>query len=147
MSKDRPRKILNQLFVMAQDVPPVSKSRIMAALYLRNNIIAYGSNEAKTHPMAARYAKHPEATSLHAEISCIRNALKRIDLNTLAKCTLYVARAKKLITGDFVWGMAKPCSGCSDAIITFNIPKVIYTMDDYHIGSYSNKNGVFCDFH
>lgn len=134
-TKDRPRKIIKDLYIMAQDVSPVSRARIVACLVYKNKIIAYGTNELKSHPMAARFSKHPEAIYLHAEVSAIRNALSRYDPKIIAKSTLYVARAKQTSDGDFVYGMAKPCSGCSSAISFFGIKTVYYTNgDEDHIG-------------
>jgi len=132
-SKDRPRKIIEQLYVMAQDVAPVSRARIVACLVYKNKIISYGTNELKSHPMAARFSKHPEA--IHAEVAAIRNALSRYDSKIISKSTLYIARAKQTTDGDFVHGMAKPCSGCDGAILFFGIKKVFYTTgDESHLG-------------
>lgn len=128
MANDRTRKIINHLFTLAQDVQPVSRARIVSAIVHRNKIIAYGFNQLKTHPMAARFSKHPEARFLHAEVAAIRNCINKHGSDVLKKSSLIVARAKQTNVGDkFYWGMAKPCSGCSNAISTFKIPTVIYT--------------------
>lgn len=142
MTTDRTRKIINQLFTLAQDVDPVSRARIVAAIVYKNKIIAYGFNQLKTHPMAARFSKHPEARFLHAEVAAIRNCINKYGSDILKKSTLYVARAKqKDENNDFFWGMAKPCSGCSRAIHTFKIPTVVYTTN------HENEIGViFNDF-
>jgi deoxycytidylate deaminase len=130
--------MLNQLFMIAQDVVPVSRARIVAALVYKNKIVSVGVNEMKTHPMAAKFSKHPEAKYLHAEISAIRNCINRHGVEIIKKSTLYIARAKHIenaITDEFVWGLAKPCSGCEQAILEFGIKKVIYTTDEQnHIG-------------
>lgn len=134
---DRPqRKIIDQLFNMAQDVHPVSKARVVAALVYKNKIVSYGFNQRKTHPLAAKFCKNPEANMLHAEVHCIRNAINKYGVDFLKKCTMYVARAKlKNDRETFEWGMAKPCSGCSSAIVKFGIKKVIYTTNTHnHVG-------------
>lgn len=135
MSNVRPTKILKHLFMLAQDVAPVSRARIVAALVYKNKIISYGTNVNKTHPMAAKYCKHPEAQFLHAEPACIKNALRTYDMSIISKSTLYIARAKLDREFEFVVGMAKPCKGCEGAIKAFNIKKVVYTTDmPAHIG-------------
>lgn len=129
MVGDRSRNIIHQLFLLAQAVPPVSRARVAAALVYKNKFISYGFNQFKTHPLAAKFSKHPEANYLHAEVDCIRNAINLRGVDILKKSILYVARAKQTCTGDFIWGMSKPCLGCTAAIQTFQIPKVIYTTD------------------
>ena len=142
MTLNKPRKILNNLFDLAQDVQPVSRARIVAAIMYRNKIIAYGFNQLKTHPMAVRFGRHPEARFLHAEVSAISNCIRKYGPDILKKSTLFVARAKQNDEGsEFYWGMAKPCIGCSKAIATFKIPTVIYTTNN------ENEIGViFNDF-
>lgn len=136
MISSRMRKILDQLFLMAQDVAPVSKSRIVACLVHKNKIIAYGVNQNKTHPMAAHYGIRPDAQTLHAEISCMRNAINKYGPDILSKCTLVVARAKSSDpVGEYHWGMAKPCKGCEAAVVEFGIKQVIYTTNSHgHVG-------------
>lgn len=136
MKEDRQYKVASQLFELAQDIVPVSRARVVAALVHKNKIIAHGWNQHKTHPMAAQFSRHPEAKCLHAEIACIRNAINRRGVDILKKSTLYIVRAKydtKL--EDFVWGMAKPCSGCMDAILTFEIPQIVYSTDTHNTAS------------
>lgn len=136
MTTDRTYKIIKNLFGLAQDVEPVSRARIVAAIVHRNKVISYGFNQFKTHPMAARFSKHPEARYLHAEVAAIRNCIKKHGPDVLQKSSLFVVRAKQRNEGsDFYWGMAKPCIGCSMAITTFKIPTVIYTTNiDNEIG-------------
>ena len=134
--KDRPhRKIIDQLFILAQDVVPVSKARVVAALVYKNKIVSFGFNQTKTHPMAAKFSKHPEAIKLHAEVDCIRNAINKYGVDFLKKCTLYVVRAKLRNDREtFEYGMAKPCPGCEGAIRKFGIKTAIYTTNTNHIG-------------
>lgn len=129
MTKDRPYKILNQLFLLAQDVPPVSKARVVAGIVHKNKVIAYGTNQHKTHPMAAKFGKHEEAKCLHAEIAALINAINRYGVYILKKSTMYVARARNTIaqSDEFSWGMAKPCIGCERGIRQFGIKTAYYT--------------------
>lgn len=111
---------------------PVSRSRIAALLVHRNEIIAVGYNKMKSHPMAKRFQKHEEALYLHAEIDCIKNALRIVDVDYLSKCTMYVLRVKHPENDNkkFIRGMAKPCCGCAMAIETFGIKKVYFTTNE-----------------
>ena len=132
---DKHSKILNNLFLMARDNDPVGSSRLAAAIVLKNRVIAYGFNQAKTHPFQAQHAKNDDAIFWHAETNVIHNALKQVSEDDLKKATLYVARAKHPENKDgWIWGNSKPCCGCSDCINKHKIKRVIYTMDD--IGHY-----------
>lgn len=118
-------KHLNTLEKVADAQPVTGGARIAAALVIRNDVIAVGYNQRKTHPFQDRFKKNEEAIYLHAETDCIKNALKNIDQEKLSKATLYICRIKK--NGD--WGLAKPCRGCMKAIATFNIQNVVYSTD------------------
>lgn len=131
MISDRTKNLLDDMFIIAQDLPLVYKARIVASLVHKGKVIAIGTNQYKTHPMAAKFAHHPSATSLHAEVACIRNAINRHGTEILKKSTLHVVRAKTTPSREeFVHGLAKPCSGCERAIRTFEIPEVIYSTDE-----------------
>ena len=134
MNTDRDRRIINNLFRLAQDIEPIKSSRLAACLVLKNNIIGFGFSQMKSHPFQAEFAKNEEAIYLHAETDAIKNALKRVSQDDVARSTLYVARAKMHIdTKKWMYGLAKPCPGCARAIATFDIQKVVYTLegDDY----------------
>jgi len=113
-----------------------SNIRFAAAVVYRNKIISVGYNRRKSHPFQAKFAKNPEAIFLHAEVHAIKDALRDISVEDLAKCELYISRVKKPKAGDkhFVWGLAKPCCGCQRAIAEFGIRRTIYTCDD--VGNY-----------
>lgn len=129
MKVSKESHLIQQLFNLAVDIQPVARAKIVAALVYKNKIIAYGNNSTKTDPLQSKFSKNPKAILLHAEISCIKNAIKRYGTDILKKSTLYVIRAKQNPDGDFVYGMAKPCSGCYGAILHFGIPKVVYSTD------------------
>lgn len=126
-------KIINQLFVMAQDTPPVSRARLAACIVYKREILAYGINQNKTHPLQQRYGKNPHTRLIHAETNAIHNALKRLSIEKLQQAVLYVARAKLDAQGRWVYGLAKPCghpySGCTKAILDFGLKQVYYTTD------------------
>lgn len=106
----------------------VAAARVSAVLVIKNRIIAFGTNRRKSHPFQAEYGKNKDSIFLHAETDCIKNALKRVDMEELRHATMYVARVKKRDNQD-VWGMAKSCCGCTRAIVEYGIKRVVYTTD------------------
>ena len=106
-------------------------TKLAAAVVMRNKIISIGINQMKSHTFQKKYGRNDESIFLHAETDAIKNALKVIDMEELSKCNLYIVRVKKPKpkSKEWVWGLAKPCSGCQRAIATFGIRNVIYTTD------------------
>lgn len=125
-------KFWNILEKVAIALDPVSRQRMAACLVYKNEIISIGTNKFKTHPIAKQFSKHEEAIYLHAEIDCIKNALRVVDVDFLSKCTMYVLRVKRPDNDlkKFIHGMAKPCSGCEMGIETFGIKRVYFTTDN-----------------
>jgi len=123
---------LSDLCDVASHSPPVYRTQIAAAIYLRHSLIALGHNSYKTHPFQARFGKHRDCIYLHAEIDAIKNALKYTDIVLLRKAELYVARMKWEDGGRArkISGLARPCEGCQRAICTFGIENVFYTLDN-----------------
>jgi deoxycytidylate deaminase len=133
---------LHDVYTIARDTIPVAEYRLASGIYFRNTLIAIGVAKEKSHPLAARFGKNPDAIYPHAEIDAIINALKVIDETELQNCVIYVARARKdstistVIPGvrPDIWGYAKPCIGCSKAIFErFKMKEVIYTTDSENI--------------
>lgn len=129
------QKILDILSKIAIDVEPVSNAKLASAIVYKNDIISIGINRKKSHPFHAKYGKNEDCIYLHAETDAIKNALRRIPQEELAKTTMYICRVKRPdhVSQSYVWGLSKPCEGCARAISTFGIKKVIFTCDD---GSY-----------
>lgn len=125
-------KYINILSKLAITVEPVAQARIAACMVYHNNIISFGICKMKSHPFQAKFSKNQNSIFLHAETDCIKNALRIVDVNQLTKCTLYVCRVKyeDKSKKKFLFGMAKPCEGCSRAISTFNINRVYYSLDN-----------------
>lgn len=125
-------KFWNILEKVAIALEPVSRQRLAACLVYKNEIISIGTNKYKTHPIAKQFSKNDCAIYLHAEIDCIKNALRVVDVDFLSKCTMYVLRVKHPDhdAKKFVRGLAKPCSGCEMGIETFGIKKVYFTTED-----------------
>ena len=104
--------------------------KLAACLVIQNRIIAFGENKTKSHPFQKRFGMNDLAIYPHAEVDCINNALKRIDRSELGRATLYVARLKKSSPkGKYIQGLARPCSGCQEAIRKFQINRVVFTTD------------------
>lgn len=136
MELGRHSKFLNVLSKVAVDIPtPVrTNARLASCVVYKNNIVAFGVNEMKSHPFQAKFAKNREAVYLHAETSAIKNALKYITVEELEKSTLYVARVKSNCNHELVFGLSMPCPGCQHCINTFNLKKVVYTLDNGGFG-------------
>lgn len=132
MITKRDRNYANMCFTAARDLDRTGGARIVALLVCKN-LLAWGQNSSKTHPLQAQYGKNDEAIHLHAEIDAIRSMLRLMDPEELSRCTLYIARAK-WDSGDLkkkrmVFGEARPCAGCQSAIKAFRIKRVVYTTD------------------
>lgn len=124
-------KHIDMLAKIAVAVEPVAQARIAAAIYFKNNLISIGINQRKSHPFQAMYGKNKDSIYLHAEIDAIKNALRQVTVDDLERCTLYICRVKYdgKEKNNIIYGLSKPCPGCSRAIINFNIKRVIYSLD------------------
>lgn len=105
------------------------RSKHSALILYKNEIISVGFNRIKSHPFQKKYAKANEAIFLHAEISAIKQSLRRISLKELSKSTMYVARIRLNNENKPHFMYSKPCDGCMRAISEFDIRKVFYTED------------------
>ena len=130
-------KYINTLSKIAADIvnPMCGNARLAACVVYRNDIVSFGINEKKSHPFQAKYGKNSESVFLHAETSAIKNALKYLTQKELEKSSLYICRVKysDQHRSGMIFGMSMPCEGCFRCINTFNIPKVIYTLDNGNI--------------
>ena len=120
----------------AIDTEKVYNCKMASALVIKNQLISLGRNCNRTHPLAARYGRHRDGVFLHAEVAAIVNALNHVNKADLARSTLYIHRVKRpsAYSSEWVDGMAKPCTGCMDAIEAFGIKKVVFstnTQDEY----------------
>jgi len=120
---------MNQLRVIAEDVAPVSRARIAAAIVIRGRIVSIGTNQWRTSPLQKRFQTHESSVHTHAEIAAIKNFLRRGRAVELTNATLYIARRKHTDANDGVMvdGLAAPCPGCQRAIEFFKIKNVIFT--------------------
>ena len=118
---------------IAEKVSQFGGARVAAIVVSRKNIIiGKGYNHSKSNPFAAKYGKNPSAIFFHAETHAIYKSLKN-DPDSLNGSTIYICRLKKdKPMGKTKWGMAKPCSGCMQAISEFGIKRIVYSMNgDY----------------
>ena len=90
-----------------------------AIMIYRGKIIGKGYNTYNTY----NNSNCKEKASLHAEISAINSALKKISINELKKCELVIIRVNK--TGECINSM--PCCNCKRAICNYNIKRVYYS--------------------
>jgi tRNA(Arg) A34 adenosine deaminase TadA len=102
------------------------RTKIAAIVIYQNRIVGVGVNDKKTDPLQARFGKNIHSIWIHAEIAAIKNSLRTINLEQLKKSTIIVTRMRR----DGFVGLAKPCSGCMRAIISFGFQRLIYTKDD-----------------
>jgi deoxycytidylate deaminase len=124
--------VLQFLGKIAEDsADPELTARLAAAIVYKGDIISIGVNKKKSHPFQLKYSKMPMSIFLHAETDAIKNAVKRVDLNTLSRSTLYISRVKYYDSSrqQVLYGLAKPCDGCEKAIATFNIKHVCYSLN------------------
>jgi deoxycytidylate deaminase len=125
---------MNLLFKMATDVAPVAAARIAAAIVYKKDVVSFGINQNKTHPLQAKFSRSVNSIYIHAEIDAIKNAVKAgISLKELSKATLYICRAK--FDSDqkkfFIPGLARPCeNGCTRAVASFGINRVVYSLNE-----------------
>ena len=105
--------------------------KIAAAVVYKKTIVAAGINQYKTHPIMANGCYKEDQIFLHAEADAIRNSLRLIDPDQLAKCEMYIVRVKRpdIHSTEWVQALAKPCPGCRKLLANFGIKRVSYTLD------------------
>lgn len=125
-------RITDILEEIADGTAPVGTARVAAAIVQRNTIVSIGTNQYKSHPFQLKYGRNADSIYLHAETDAIRRALRKLDVDDLSRCTLYITRLK--YDGHrkkkSILGLSCPCAGCMRAIVQFEIKKVIFSCDD-----------------
>jgi tRNA(Arg) A34 adenosine deaminase TadA len=91
-----------------------------------SSIISLGVNKKQFNSFAARFRDVPENATVHAELCCVLG----VDKRTTSGANIYVAR----VNNAGKWMMSKPCPMCQAALNYVGIKKVIYTIDEKHIG-------------
>lgn len=132
IESDRHVRYLTELADLATRTQPVANARFASSIVIGNEVISTGINQLKSHPFQAKYSKNQDSIFFHSEIAAINKALKFVEPDDLKKAILYIARVKwaNQYKEKFIWGLARPCFGCSKAIGYFGIKKVIFTTNE-----------------
>jgi tRNA(Arg) A34 adenosine deaminase TadA len=103
-----------------------------AGIVYKKHLIATGTNQPKTHPLMMSEGYRTDQRYRHAEVDAIRNALRLISPEQLKRCELHVVRVKRPYSASkgWVYGLAKPCTGCANVIENYGIEKVYWTEDE-----------------
>ena len=96
------------------------KQRLGAVLLKHGRVIGAGHNQLRHQ--STLQTDHWSG-SLHAEIACILDALRKTDLKTIKGSTLMVVRLK----ADGSMGLALPCPACYDVIQKMGIKKIMFS--------------------
>ena len=129
---NRDRRMIQVLRGMAQGVVPVRRAKIASAIMHKGQVVSFGVNQIRSHPLQARFGKNADAIFLHAEIDSIKNALYNNTPDFLTRTTMFVYRVKRrehMRHAAWCQGNASPCQGCARAIATFGIRRVIASTD------------------
>ena|SRR6478609_6833794 len=116
-------KIFDLLFNEAQNAETIQTSRHSSAIVYKKQVIGVGRNSRKTHPLSVKFngATKP---CIHAELAAIISVVNNYGADILKKCDIYCLR----ITNTDKVAIAKPCDGCSKAILAFGIRRTFYTV-------------------
>lgn len=106
------------------------KYKLASGIIYKRRLIATGVNSYKSHPMMINNGYREEQIYLHSEADVIKNALRLISQEQLAKSSLYIVRVKRGSDNQWVYGNAMPCLGCRSLIAQYNIKEVEYTTDE-----------------
>ena len=130
--KDNHYDIIESLAVLSRDNIEFSNVRISACIVHKGEIISYGFNQRKTHPVQAKFNKDTNRFKihLHAEIDAILKASRYSPNLDLSKCSIYIVR----ILRNNKIALAKPCIGCQKAIKHYSIKEVFYSIGEKEYG-------------
>lgn len=124
-------RIVEMLTRLAIENPGTrTRYKMASGIVYRRHLVATGVNSYKTHPLMVSPGYHSEQIYMHAEVDAIRNALRIISQDQLAKSSIYIVRVKQRREGgEYVLGLAKPCNGCARIIASFGIESVWWSQD------------------
>jgi len=110
-----------------------------AGIVYRKHLIATGVNQPKTHPLMLGDGYREDQRFRHAEVDAIQSALRLITAEQLKRCELHIVRVKRPCTASkrWVYGLAKPCAGCTNIIENYGIKKVFWTEDESKVLDFS----------
>ena len=103
-----------------------------AGIVYKRQLIATGTNQPKTHPLMMSEGYRDDQKFRHAEVDAIRNALRIVTPAQLAQCEMHIVRVKRphIRSNKWVYGLAKPCTGCANIIDKYGIKRVFWTEDE-----------------
>jgi deoxycytidylate deaminase len=108
--KELPKRVINKAIETANK--STMRFKLGAVLYKRGKIIAYASNEKRTHPTFGSGTYN----CLHAEINSIRRALGQ--RKKVAGASIFVFREN--------YNCSKPCASCQSQFGAYGIKSVYY---------------------
>lgn len=117
------RDIWPLLTERAKHAHMVRSSRHAAAIVYKGQVLSYGLNSLKSHPIMMKFGRNEGAIYLHAEMDAIVKTINIYGVDILKKCDIYVTRIKK----DGSVSLSKPCKGCQRAIEFFKIKRTFHT--------------------
>lgn len=125
-----PKKIERDVLALAKDNEGIrNQFKLAAVMVVKNKVVAVGRNSYKTHPLQAKFQRKRGSVCLHAEIDCLKNGVKELGVDRLAKAKIVVARVKK-VDGEYASALAKPCNGCYRALVQFGVGECWFSTDD-----------------
>lgn len=118
-------EIIEYLFNLAKKQDRIARCRTIAAIIKRNKIFAIGKNSYKGGALSHRFKKDKFSVFEHAEVSAIKNFLKKYPTREINKYDIIILRAK-LNNEGWILGCSKPCRGCQKAIQYFQLRQTIF---------------------
>ncbi len=137
------REILDNLTLRARKLKGSGNTssgggcRLIAAIYINKRFVTFGYNSNKSNPFQMKYGKNDKSIFFHAETNAIKRAINLVGFDEFkrSKTTMFIVRIKKKPnSSEYIWGLSKPCRGCTTAIIDMNINNIIYTLDEDQTG-------------
>lgn len=116
-------RVYNFLKEKSRHADLVKSSYHASAIVYRNQILAYGLNRKKSHPVMVKYQRNEKKIYLHAEVDAITRFINRYGVNLLPECSLYVLRTTK----SGIVASSKPCEGCMRMIEALNVGNIYWT--------------------
>lgn len=113
--------------------------KLFAAIVRRSKIIFIEQNgEEKTDTFQFNLSNESYGIP-HAEIKVIKKTINIYGEEFLSKSSIYIIRRKQEYPGgSFIYGLAKPCSICTEAIKKYKIRRIIYSTNEQDF-AYLNK--------
>ena len=98
------------------------RHRLGAVIFKRGTIISTGWNQAKTHPLQAKFKDRPQKDYLHAEVHGVVRGLR---CRSLLGCSIVVVRVLR----NNSFGSSFPCPGCLACLNEVGIKHIVYYDD------------------